>query len=291
MTVEPVPAAGPTSRRRTAAAVAGHHRTSRASRLWHDRRVIGLALEVVVPVALIGAWWAWTASAQRTYFPVVPTIARSVYHSWLFADVGSDLAPTLERLVIGYGIAVVLGVAVGTLIGLSSVLRDCATPIVEFLRSTPPPVLIPLAIVVLGLGDTTAVAVVAFASVWPVLLNTVDGVAATDPLLMETARSFRLPRSTVVGKVVLPAASPRIFAGARTSLAIAIIVVVVAEMLTGQQGVGFYILRAEQTFHIADMWSGMIVLGVLGYLLNVVFELVERRTLRWFRGQQRLEAQ
>jgi len=95
----------------------------------------------------------------------------------------------------------------------------------------------------------------------------------------------------VVRRLVLPAASPRIFAGARTSLAIAIIVVVVAEMLTGQQGVGFYILRAEQTFHIADMWSGMIVLGVLGYLLNVLFELVERRALRWFRGLQRLDAQ
>jgi len=263
----------------------------RATPIWRDRRVLGSIFEAVVPVALIGVWWAWTASAQRTYFPVVPTIARSVYHSWLFADVGSELAPTVERLVIGYGAAVVVGVAVGTLIGLSSILRECVTPIIEFLRSIPPPVLIPLAIVVLGLGDTTAVAVVAFGSVWPVLLNTVDGVAATDPLLMDTARLFRLPQRTVVRRLVLPAASPRIFAGARTSLAIAIILVIVAEMLTGQQGVGFYILRAEQTFHIADMWSGMIVLGVLGYLLNVLFELVERRALRWFRGLQRLDAQ
>lgn len=262
---------------------------SRISHGWRSRRALALLLEILVPVALVAAWWAWASRGSHPYFPPVPTILRTLAHDWFPTDLRSELLPSLVRLGFGYTISVGVGIGVGVVLGSSRVARACASPFVEFLRSIPPPVLIPLAIVLFGLGNITSVTIIIFATVWPVLLNTMDGVAGVDPTLTDTARVYHLPRRTVLVKLVLPAASPRIFAGARSSLAIGIIVMVVSEMLIGTSGIGFYILKAQQTFELPQMWAGMLLLGILGYLLNLGFEVVESRVLRWHRNARRLD--
>jgi ABC-type nitrate/sulfonate/bicarbonate transport system permease component len=185
---------------------------------------------------------------------------------------------------VGLLIALAVAVAAGFVLGLSRTARRAADPVVEFLRAIPPPALIPFGIVVLGVDTGMKVFIIAMVCVWPVLLNTIDGVCGIDPTLTETARSYGISRADRLRHVVLPAALPQIFAGVRTSLSLALILMVISEMVASTNGIGYFVLQSQRTFAIPDMWSGIILLGLLGYLLNVGLTLIERVALRWHRG-------
>ena len=128
------------------------------------------------------------------------------------------------------------------------------------------------------------VAFIGFFCTFPVLLNTIDGVRAVDPTLLETARSYGISGLARVRHVVLPAALPQIFAGMRTSLALAVITMVLSEYFSSTSGVGYVLLISKNTFQLGPMWAAILLIGLLGYLLNTLFLLVERRTLAWHRG-------
>jgi ABC-type nitrate/sulfonate/bicarbonate transport system permease component len=247
-------------------------------------RLLGVLLELVVPSAIVAAWWAWSSTHSSFYFPPLPDILDAFRSDWLFARVDSDLLPSLRRLALGYALAVAGGISVGTLLGLSHVAGRAAAPIVSFLRSIPPPALIPFGIVVLGVGDREKVFLIAFVCLWPILLNTIDGVGGVELTVVETARSFRLRTFDRLLLVVLPSAAPQIFAGLRTSLSLSIIMMVISEMVASSNGVGYFIVDAQRSFAIPEMWGGIVLLGILGYVLNLAFALVERRVLRWHRG-------
>jgi ABC-type nitrate/sulfonate/bicarbonate transport system permease component len=119
---------------------------------------------------------------------------------------------------------------------------------------------------------------------WPVLLNTIDGVTGIDPTLRETARVYGVGGRDRLRRIVLPAASPQIFAGMRTSLSLALILMVISEMVASTNGIGFFVLQSQRSFAIPEMWSGILLLGLLGYALNLIFVVVERRVLAWHRG-------
>ncbi len=173
--------------------------------------------------------------------------------------------------------------AVGTAIGLVRNLADYLSPATEFVRAVPPPALIPPFLVVLGLGSQMKVALIAVGVVWPILLNTIDGVRTVDPVLVDTGRAFCTRRVRRLAFIVLPSAAPRIFAGLRVSLSLALILMVISEMVAATGGIGFTILQAERGFAITEMWAGIVLLGVLGYVLNTLL-LAERRLLAWHRG-------
>jgi ABC-type nitrate/sulfonate/bicarbonate transport system permease component len=248
------------------------------------RRTVAGGVELAVPLALLAIWWLWSTNSESFYFPPLPDILTTFGETWVFERVGSDVAPSLARLGAGFAIAVVTGIGCGMLLGLSRTARQAVGPVVEFLRAIPPPVLIPAGIVALGVGDAMKVFIIAAACVWPILLNAIDGVAGVETTLVETARSYGIRRLDRLRSVILPAALPQIFAGMRTSLSIAIIVMVVSEMVASTNGVGFFILQSQRSFAIPEMWSGILLLGLLGYALNCGFTLVERRVLRWHRG-------
>ncbi len=248
------------------------------------RRLAAPALEVTVPIALLALWAVWSASTDTFYFPPLTEILATFEETWLFERVGSDVLPSLRRLGLGYAIAVVVAVAIGLPLGLSPMLRRATSPLVEFLRAVPPPALLPFAIVVLGVGDSGKVFLIAFVCIWPVLLNTIDGVTGIDPTLNDTARVYGVGGRQRLLQIVLPAASPQIFAGMRTSLSLALILMVISEMVASTNGIGFFVLQSQRSFAIPEMWSGILLLGLLGYLLNVIFLLVERRVLAWHRG-------
>jgi ABC-type nitrate/sulfonate/bicarbonate transport system permease component len=247
-------------------------------------RVLGGALEVAVPVALLVLWGVLSAGSETYYFPPLTDILRAFSDTWLFERVGSDVVPSLVRLGLGYGIACVVGVAAGLALGLSPPLRRAADPVVQFLRAIPPPALLPFGILVMGVGTSMKVFIIAFVCVWPVLLNTIDGVGGVDPTLRETSRVYGVPRRDAILRVMLPAASPQIAAGMRTSLSLALILMVISEMVASTNGIGYFVLQSQRSFAITEMWSGILLLGILGYALNAVFVLVERRVLRWHRG-------
>jgi ABC-type nitrate/sulfonate/bicarbonate transport system permease component len=247
-------------------------------------RVLALTLEIATPLAVLGLWAVWSAGSESFYFPPLKEILESFADLWLFERVGSDVVPSLLRLGAGFGIAVVAGVVLGLALGLSRTARRGADPIVEFLRAVPPPALLPFAILALGVGDQMKVFVIALACVWPVLLNTIDGVAGVDPTLLDTAKAYGVRRRDRILRLLLPAASPQIFAGMRSSLSLALILMVISEMVASTNGIGYFVVQAQRSFDIPEMWAGILLLGLLGYVLNAILALVERRVLRWHRG-------
>jgi len=253
------------------------------------RKLLGGGLEIAVPILLLALWAVLSAGSQTYYFPPLTDILSSFADTWLFERVSSDVLPSLGRMGLGYLIATVAAVSVGLALGLSPRAKRAAAPIVEFARAIPPPALLPFAILVIGVGNSMKVAIIAFVCLWPILLNTVDGLLGVDPTLRETTRVFGVSRRDRVLKVMLPAAAPQIFAGMRTALSLALILMVISEMVASTNGIGYFVLQSQRSFDIPEMWSGIILLGILGYVLNGAFVLIERRALRWHRGARASE--
>jgi ABC-type nitrate/sulfonate/bicarbonate transport system permease component len=156
--------------------------------------------------------------------------------------------------------------------------------VLEFLRAIPPPVLVPIIMLVAGIGNTTKVIVIASGCLWPVLLNTVEGVRGVDEVLADTCRSYRITGVNRWHHLVLRAASPQIVTGARQALSIGIILMVISELFAASSGLGFTIVQFQRGFQIPEMWSGVLLLGLIGVLLSLLFALAERRVLAWYHG-------
>lgn len=253
----------------------------------------GVLLRIGVLAVLLAGWQVATLVVNDpVYWPAPTAIAARLWTDWIAnpAAWAESVAPSLWRLLAGWLIAVAAGVAIGALIGLSSRVRDHVNPIIHFARSLPPPVLLPLFIVLLGIGDGMKVAVIAFGAVWPVLLNTADGVASVEPLLRDTGRAFRLGHRDTLLRIVLPSAAPRIFAGLRISLSIAVILMVISELYATIDGIGFELVQAQRSFRMLDAWAIIALLGIIGYALNAILAAVERPVLAWHRGARRTDA-
>lgn len=141
--------------------------------------------------------------------------------------------------------------------------------------------MIPVAIAFFGLSQTMVLGVIAFGTLWPMLLATVQGFAAVEPRLLEVGRMLRFNRFEVIAKFALPNALPDILAGMRLGLTVALILSVVGEMLAGQQGLGLRILLAARAFRSPDLFAGVILLGIIGFASNLLLALAEKRLLRW----------
>jgi ABC-type nitrate/sulfonate/bicarbonate transport system permease component len=241
-------------------------------------------LALAVPVLLVAAWWLATAGAASFFWPPLGQILAAFADTWFSARFVTEVLPSLGRLLAGYLGAVVLGVALGTAIGSSRTLRGLLEPVLEFFRAIPSPVLVPILMLFAGIGDGMKVLVIVSGCVWPVLLNTVEGVRGLDEVLGDTARSYRMRRRSRLIHLVLPGAGPQIAAGARQALSIGIILMVISEMFAASNGLGFTIIQFQRSFAIPEMWSGIILLGLVGIALSTVFRAVEARLLRWYTG-------
>jgi ABC-type nitrate/sulfonate/bicarbonate transport system permease component len=244
-------------------------------------RAMDWALALVLPVLLLVAYDAWARTAGDFFFPPLSEIGATFADEWLFTRIPTDLLPSLGRMLAGFALAVGGGVALGALLGFSRVLSTALDPVLQFLRALPPPALIPVSLLVFGAGDSAKVFLIALGAVWPVLLNTVDGVRGVDRTALDMARSYRVPAHARLMRLVLPAALPRIFAGARTALGIAIILMVVSELIGADNGVGYVVQLAQRGFDIPEMWAGTLLLGLLGFGANALFVAIEKRVLHW----------
>jgi ABC-type nitrate/sulfonate/bicarbonate transport system permease component len=247
-------------------------------------RAAGAALEIAVPVLILLGWGIWSARAGSLYFPPLTEILQAFWNTLLLDRFVSDVLPSLTRLMYGYAVGVGLGVVAGFLLGLSETLTRVTGPVVHFMRALPAPAILPFALLVFGLGDAMKVSLIAFGCFFPVLLTTIDGVRGIEPDYLAATRVYGISRRDRLWHVMLPAALPQIVGGMRTSLSLGFILVVISEMVAATSGIGYFVLQAQRTYELGNMWAGMILLGLLGYLVNVAFVLVERRVLRWHRG-------
>lgn len=246
------------------------------------RMIASWCVSLCVPVCALVAWWYASLNSSSPFAPALKAILQSFRELWLFARFGSDIVPSLVRMFVGYALAVVLGTALGVLLGRLPSVHRALDPTLQFCRALPATALVPVSIVLLGIGDGPKIVLIAFVTIFPVLLNTIDGVRAVDPELEHMARSYRLTRVQRVLHVQLPTAAPNIFAGIRIALSVAFVMMVVTELVAATSGIGYVTLQAQQTFQVSQMWAGMLLLGILGVLFNGAFVLIERRLLRWY---------
>ncbi|WP_329205504.1 ABC transporter permease subunit [Streptomyces sp. NBC_00683] len=237
-----------------------------------------------LPAVLFAVWWVASDTSTQVYSPPLRTILTAFGDVWTGDRISADVLPSILRLLAGFSVAAVLGVAAGIVIGSYRRVRAATEPVLEFLRAVPPPVLVPVIMLFAGIGDTMKIFVIASGCVWPVLLNTVEGVRAVDPVLSETARAYGLRGGVRLRHLLLRSASPQIFTGLRQALSIGIILMVISEMFAASNGLGFAIVQFQRGFAIPEMWSGILLLGLLGFLLSVLLQLVERRALAWYHG-------
>ncbi len=242
------------------------------------------AVALALPVALVVLWWVATADSTSIFWPPLSRILGVFGETWFTGRFTDDVLPSLARLFAGYLAALLLGVAMGVAIGSFRLLRALVEPVLEFFRAIPPPVLVPILMLFAGIGTEMKVLVIVSGCLWPVLLNTVEGVRGLDEVLRDTARCYRLGLRARLFRLILPGASPQIAAGARQALSIGIILMVISEMFAANNGVGFTIIQFQRSFAIPQMWTGIIVLGLIGIALSAIFRMVERRLLGWYIG-------
>jgi ABC-type nitrate/sulfonate/bicarbonate transport system permease component len=244
-----------------------------------------IAAVLGLPTALLTLWWLLSADSETFYLPPLSEILATFDDVWLRSDrLRDDVLPSLLRLTAGFLLAVVLGVGLGVLVGSFRRVRAFCEPVLEFLRAIPPPVLVPVLMLFAGFGDTMKVLVVLSGCVWPILLNTVEGVRAVDEVLTDTCRCYGIRGPARLWHLVVRSASPQIVAGLRQALSVGIILMVISEMFAANNGLGFSIIQFQRTFAVTNMWTGILLLGLLGFLLAVLLRLFERGALHWYFG-------
>jgi ABC-type nitrate/sulfonate/bicarbonate transport system permease component len=254
----------------------------------------GLVQRWALLVVAVAAWELATRRAADVFFPPPSRIAARMYdlwfsgpatHLWLTSDAVANVLPSLGRMAAGLAGALVAGVTLGLVLGRSERVRAYLDPLLQFGRAVPPPTLVPVFVVLMHLGTPMQIVSIAVSALWPILLNTADGASSVDPLQIATARVFRLSAADRLVRIIVPSALPKIFAGLRLSLSLALILMVFSELLPGTaDGIGFELTDAQSRSDLPTVWSAVVLLGILGYLLNTLLLVLERRVLRSYRA-------
>lgn len=255
-------------------AAEGYLHRLRASQRWSGILLV-LALLVL-----------WEASARlgwvnSTNWPPVTGIIAALIQGLASGELGQLLASTLARTASGYVIGCGCGIALGLLLGTNRWANYIVKPLIEVFRPIPAPAIVPPLILFLGVDNALKVFVVSLACFYPVFLNTLAGVAGVDDVLLQTARTFKVTSRRVLMSVILPASLPMIAAGMRTATGIALVVTVIAEMIAGSAGLGYYIVQMQYALKPEAMYAAVICLSATGYLLNRIFLVAEARLIPW----------
>ncbi|GAB3873670.1 hypothetical protein GCM10029964_014320 [Kibdelosporangium lantanae] len=233
-------------------------------------------------VALLVVWQLAASAAAEPYFPPPLRILSRAGELWASEPVLADhIVPSLALLVGGWLIAAFFGIVVGIFLGRSERAMDYVGGLLAFARSVPPPLLVPVFMVMFALGPQTELVTIVSGAVWPVLLNAVDGARSVDATKTDTARAFRISRPLWIFGVVLPAAGPKIFAGLRLSLSIALVLMVLSELTGSSNGIGYELANAQGYADLPGMWAWIMLIGILGYVLNRLLLLAQNRSLSW----------
>ncbi|MFF4500813.1 ABC transporter permease [Streptomyces sp. NPDC001401] len=259
-----------------------------------------LLLRLLVLLLALALWQAAAQARGSVYFPPPGRIAHRAHELWFSGPVRraflteaavGDVLPSLGRMAAGFGIAAVAGIGLGVAVGRSRRAYALCNPVLQFARAVPPPALVPVFVVVLDFGTPMQIASIAFSAVWPVLVNTAEGVRNTDPLRLDVAAVLHLNPVERLRFLLLPSALPRIFAGLRLSLSLSLILMVFSELLPGTaNGIGYTLTDAQSRSDLLTVWAALLLLGVLGYLLNTALLAVERRIVGRGTGRGRSTA-
>lgn len=234
-------------------------------------------------VAFFGLWQlasllGWLNPAV---IPSLDRIVAALYTALLHGNLPGDIAISLQRSGLAFGASIAVAIPLGLVMGSARAFERALDPILQLFRQTSALALYPVFILLLGLGETSKVFVIFWASVFPLLMNTITGVQQTDPKLVEMARVFGASRLEVFRRVVLPSAIPSIFVGLRLSATTTLLLLVAAEMIGANQGIGFQVMNAQYNFQTPLMFAAIFLLAGLGLLSNYLLVTLQKRLCRW----------
>jgi NitT/TauT family transport system permease protein len=239
--------------------------------------------KVVAIAALLLVWEAapHLGLVDATFLPPFSTVMASWWELAASGKLLDNTQASLVRSLSGFGLAVAAAVPLGLLIGWYKPVATLLSPLLEVFRNTAALALLPVFVLLLGIGETSKIAIVFYACTWPILLNTISAVRAVDPTLLRLARSMDLGGFRLFQKVILPAAVPAVFTGIRLAGALSILVLVAAEMVGAKAGLGYLINASQFNFAIPQMYAGIVTLSAIGVLFNQVLVSLERRFTSW----------
>lgn len=251
------------------------------------RRAGRLAWRVVKPTIAIVTFLALWEIAPRAglvdevFLPPFSEVVAALRELIANGQLAEHLSASLSRALIGFAVAVLIAVPLGVAIGWWRPVADFLNPVLEVFRNTAALALLPVFVLILGIGETSKIALVIYACTFPILLNTISGVRTVDPLLVKSARSLGISPIRLFQKVILPASVPTIFTGIRMAAAASILVLVAAEMVGAKAGLGYLITASQLNFQIPNMYAGIVAIALVGLVFNGVLVAIERRLSRW----------
>ena len=240
--------------------------------------------KIISPIVIIAIWEV--ASRRGWVDPkLVPPASAAFLDVWELIVTGEILTilwASARRVLAGYAIAVALGVAIGTLMARVRAAEDIFDPVVELIRPVSPLAIFPLALLWFGIGDASKIFLIALSCSFPVILNTYAGVRGIDRPLILAARSLGANRREIFTRVVLPGSLPQIFTGVRLAWGISLIVIIASEMVGATAGLGYMILNAQQVFQVERVFSGIIIVGTLGFVTDLGLRWLRRELMPWY---------
>jgi NitT/TauT family transport system permease protein len=252
-------------------------------------RALRAARSLLVPALLLVAWEAVCRAGWVTPL-VLPSPSAVAVRWWAYLASGElprDAATSLLRIAAGFALGAGLALPLGLAMGAWPLAHALLNPVVQLLRPIPPIAFIPLAILWFGLGTPPALFLIALGAFFPVLVNTIAGVRAVDAIHLRAARNLGAGGWVLFRRVILPAALPYVLTGVRVGIGVAFIVVIVAEMIAVNSGLGYRILEAREYFWSDKVIAGMITIGLCGLGIDAGMSRLDARLLRWHRGVER----
>ncbi|MBF6146087.1 ABC transporter permease [Nocardia nova] len=238
----------------------------------------------VLVIALFLAFWELAPRVglvDQIFLPPFSTVVQRGDELIRNGQLWDNTSASLGRSLVGFAIAVACAVPAGVAIAWYKPVADFVNPLLELFRNTAALALLPVFILILGIGETSKVAIVVYAGFFPILLNTISGVRSVDPLLIKSAVSLGFLPLRLFQKVILPAAVPTVFTGIRMAASASILVLIATEMSGARAGLGYLITAAQQNFQIPDMYVGIVAIAIVGLVYNAVLVAIERRLTRW----------
>jgi NitT/TauT family transport system permease protein len=234
---------------------------------------------LVLLALMLLAWEVLPRATGSINFPPFSAVIAALMTN--AADIGAEVGRTLRRAMIGFLLAAALMVPAGILIARSKRLAVLLEPVIDLLRPLPPIAIIPVVMLFAGIGDGAKIGVITYAASFPILIHAIDGVRGVHPMYQTVARALRLTSAQARFQVDLHAVLPVLFTGFRLAIASAILVAVTAEMLMSTDGIGVFILHAQERFQMANGLAGILVVALLGWVVNRALLVLDRRLLHW----------
>ncbi|HEV2098241.1 MAG TPA: ABC transporter permease [Stellaceae bacterium] len=241
--------------------------------------------------AVAAFFLAWQLASQfdlvdSSVIPPFTAVIAAIVDGFASGKLIDAMLVSLGRAGIAFGIAVGTAIPLGLFMGSFRHFEDVVDSLLQLFRQTAALAIYPIFILLLGLGETSKIAIIGWAAFFPVLLNTISGVKLVDRKLIEMARIFGASRAQVFRRVVLPAATPAIFVGLRVSATISLLLLVAAEMIGAKQGLGFLIINSQYNFEIPLMFAAIVLLASIGLAVNYALLFVQSRLCRWDNPRQ-----